>query len=30
MVPIRVLLSQLAGKLVVDGEPGVSGVQLMV
>ncbi|KGQ08117.1 putative permease [Beauveria bassiana D1-5] len=30
MVPIRVLLSQLAGKLVVDGEPGVSGVQLML
>ncbi|OAA46700.1 uracil permease [Beauveria brongniartii RCEF 3172] len=30
MVRIRLLLSQLAGKLVVDGEPGVSGVQLML
>ncbi|KAJ3492632.1 hypothetical protein NLG97_g5258 [Lecanicillium saksenae] len=30
MVRIPVLLSQLAGKLAVDGEPGVSGVQLML
>ncbi|KAJ6786330.1 hypothetical protein PWT90_04720 [Aphanocladium album] len=30
MVRIPVLLSQLAGKLAVDGEPGLSGVQLML